>query len=63
MRAHLRFSVVWRFLRAKAARVNRPLSHADGDDMVFQVHSWEKKPLEDKAPPASSGGNGDKGAN
>jgi hypothetical protein len=64
MRLALRFHSLWRFFRAKAARVNRVLSDADDDsNMVFQVHSEEKKLLERKGPSASSSGDADERAN
>jgi hypothetical protein len=63
MRLALRFGSLMRFFRAKAARVNRVLSDADDDDMVFQVHSEEKKLLERKVQSASSSGNADGRAN
>jgi hypothetical protein len=60
----LRFNALLRFFRAKASRVNRVLSDADDDDnMVFQVHSEEKKLLERKTPSASSSGSADERAN
>jgi hypothetical protein len=60
----LRFNALWRFFRAKASRVNRVLSVADDDNnMVFQVHSEEKKLLERKGPSASSSGNADERTN
>jgi hypothetical protein len=46
MRLDLKLNSLWRFFRAKAARVNRVLSDAQDDDMIFQVHSWGKKLLE-----------------
>ncbi len=55
----LRFNSLWRFFRAKAARVNRVLSDANDDNMVFQVHSEEKKLLQRRGPSASSSGNAD----
>jgi hypothetical protein len=57
MRLDLKFSSLWRFLRIKAARANRVLSDADDDNMVFQVHSDEKKLVERKGPSASSSRN------
>jgi hypothetical protein len=63
MRADLKFSSLWRFLKIKAARANRVLSDADDDDMVFQVRSEEKKLVERKAPSASSSRNADERAN
>jgi hypothetical protein len=63
MRLALRFNSLWRFFRAKAARVNRVLSDADDDNMVFQVHSEEKKLLERRGPSASSSDNPDERAN
>jgi hypothetical protein len=63
MRLDLSFSSLWRLFKAKAARVNRVLSDADDDDMVFQVHPEEKKLLERKGPSASSSGNADERAN
>ena len=63
MRLTLRFNSLRRFLRAKAARVNRVLCDVpDDDDMVFQVHSEEKRLLERREPSASSSGNPDEGA-
>jgi hypothetical protein len=62
MRLDIKFSSLWRFFRAKAARVNRVLSDAGDDDMVFQVHPWEKKLLEQKETRASSSGHPDEGA-
>jgi hypothetical protein len=59
MRLDRKFSSLWRFIRMKAARANRVLSDGDDDDMVFQVHSEEKKLVERKAPPALSSGNTD----
>jgi hypothetical protein len=44
--------------------VNRVLRDVpDDDDMVFQVHSEEKKLLERREPSASSSGNPDEGSN
>jgi hypothetical protein len=63
MRADLKFSSLWRFLKIKASRANRVLSDADDDDMVFQVRSEEKKLVERKAPSASSSRNADERAN
>jgi hypothetical protein len=63
MRLALRFHSLWRFFRAKAARVNRVLSDADDDNMVFLVHSEEKKLLERRGPSASSSDNPDERAN
>jgi hypothetical protein len=63
MRADLKFSSLWRFLKIKAARANRVLSDSDDDDMVFQVRSEEKKLVERKAPSASSSRNADERAN
>ncbi len=63
MRLALTFSSLWRFLRIKAARVNRVLSDADDDDMVFQAPSEEKKLLERKGLSASSSGAADERAN
>jgi hypothetical protein len=63
MRLDRKFSSLWRFIRIKAARANRVLSDADDDDdMVFQVHSEEKKLVERKAPSALSSGNTDERA-
>jgi hypothetical protein len=64
MRLDRKFSSLWRFIRIKAARANRVLSdaHDDDDDMVFQVHSEEKKLVERKAPSALSSGNTDERA-
>jgi hypothetical protein len=59
----LRLNALWRFFKAKASRVNKALSDADDDNMVFQVHSEEKKLLERKGPSASSSGNADERAN
>ena len=67
MRADLKFSSLWRFLKIKAARANRVLSDADADadddDMVFQVRSEEKKLVERKGPSASASRNADERAN
>jgi hypothetical protein len=57
MRLDRKFSSLWRFLKIKAARANRVLADAGDDDMVFQVHSEEKKLLERKGQSASSSGN------
>jgi hypothetical protein len=59
MRLDLKLNSLWRFFRAKAARVNRVLSDAQDDDMIFEVHSWEKKLLERNETRASSSGNAD----
>jgi hypothetical protein len=53
---HLKLNVLWRRLRAKAGRVNRRISDAENDDMVFQVKSWEKELIEHKESPASPAG-------
>jgi hypothetical protein len=63
MRLALRFNSLWRFIRAKAARVNRVLSDADDDTMVFRGRSEEKKLLERRGPSASSSYNADERAN
>jgi hypothetical protein len=63
MRADLKFSSLCRFLKVKAARANRVLSDADNDNMVFQVHSEEKKLVEPKGPSASASRNADERAN
>jgi hypothetical protein len=42
---------LWQLLKAKAARVNRPLLDAEDDTMVFQVPSWETKLLESNRRP------------
>jgi len=63
MRADLKLSSLWRFLKIKATRANRVLSEADNDNMVFQVHSEEKKLVERKGPSASASRNADERAN
>jgi hypothetical protein len=63
MRLALRFNSLWRFFRAKAARVDRVLSDADDDNMVFQAPSEEKKLVERRRSSASSSGAADERAN
>jgi hypothetical protein len=48
-----KLNALWRFLRARAGRVNRRISDAENDDRVFQAKSWEKKLIEQKESPAS----------
>jgi hypothetical protein len=50
MRIYLTLEYLWRFLKAKPARMNQALFDAQDDNMVFQIPSWEKNLLEKNRP-------------